>query len=430
MDLRLDRWHPWARWARWVVCALLLCGPVPAPLTAQPASTAATAASDAPRLARSAELNARILRLPSRAVEAASMPGPAPAPPAPAAEAKASASAPAASARRYTPLPAGEVDEVRRLLSDELRRLKPGIASPQFAPFAGAVVTRTDSDAAPVALIPLAMVDDPLRFNAASGRFEGRIAVGLVAVDGKSARRGIGEPVTFQVIGAGDTDPDVAQVDGTSPPFATIRVAAVDPTDPLRLEVRSTGMKEIALMMPVQRAKLELSAKTRLQGWGLERTEVAVVASDGAASAGLPVTLQAARGVIETSLLQLDAQGRASTRLRSESVGEVLLTARSARHAAQSLPVVFEFPTRYLLAALVGGVSGGLLRHGRRRAGAKRIAIELGLAVLMGALVLGLFVLGVNLLGVPLPAVGGEVLVAVVAALGGFFGTGLLRMPG
>ena len=70
---------------------------------------------------------------------------------------------------------------------------------------------------------------------------------------------------------------------------------------------------------------------------------------------------------------------------------------------------------------------GGALRRGIKTGGnAKTIAMEFVLAVLAGALVFGLFVLGVNVTGFSLPERGGEVLVAVVAAIGGLFGTKLL----
>jgi ABC-type thiamin/hydroxymethylpyrimidine transport system permease subunit len=82
---------------------------------------------------------------------------------------------------------------------------------------------------------------------------------------------------------------------------------------------------------------------------------------------------------------------------------------------------------RYLLAVAVGGLAGGLLRHGLKRGNLKHLLLDLLLGVVAGALIFGLYALGVNLTGFQLPRNGGELLVAVVAALGAFGGARLLQ---
>lgn len=80
------------------------------------------------------------------------------------------------------------------------------------------------------------------------------------------------------------------------------------------------------------------------------------------------------------------------------------------------------------MASVIGGLGGGLLKRGMKRSGSsKRLLLELLLSVLTGAIVFGLFALGVNTVGFNLPHNGGEVLVAVVAALGAFVGTRLFE---
>jgi hypothetical protein len=126
--------------------------------------------------------------------------------------------------------------------------------------------------------------------------------------------------------------------------------------------------------------------------------------------------------------LELGPDGTAAAGFRSESTGTVQLTASSPRFEPAALSFHFEFPGRFLRAAALGGLAGGILQRGVRRGGsARRLALELLVGVVVGAVAFGLFALGVNVIHVDLPRSGGEVLVAVVAAIGAFAGTRLLE---
>ena len=333
-------------------------------------------------------------------------------------------------ATRYVPLPVPEQRATKELLAQQLSHIKPARADlPAFVPFHGAVVTQT-KDASEVTLIPVVYVDDPLRFNAAANRFEGRIAVGLVELGFKGPAKALPWAVAFQVLGDATTIPELTDVSSTSPPFKLITVAANDPRDKVDLKVFSTGMEPVTVGVPVERAHLVLNTKTRLQGWGLESAVVTVSASNGSASKGQAVVLQApALGTLSTQTLRLAEDGtNREVTLRSESTGSVELVANSATLAPATLRVDFEFPLRFLIAAIAGGLAGGLLRRGVKRSGNyRRLALELLLSVLTGAVVLALYVLGVNVIGFKLPSSGGEVLVFVVSAVGAFLGTQVLQ---
>ncbi len=330
---------------------------------------------------------------------------------------------------RYVPLPQQEAQAVQQLLSEQLSAQAATGTAGEFEPFRGAVMIRA-LDASEVTLVPIVLVDDPLRFERTRGRFEGRIAVGLVELDPQGPAKKLSAPIGFQVFGDARADPEITQVDSTSPPFRLIKIAASDPREAIELRVVSNVSAEpVSVRLPVARARLELKGKTSLQGWGLESTEVTVRASDGNTSRDEVVVLSARRGNLKPETVKLDDAGTAQAVLRSEATGRVLLEASSSRLQAATLEFDFEFPTRFLAAAVVGGLGGGLLRRGLKRSGsARRLALELLLSVLTGALIFGLFVLGVNLTGFQLPRDGGEVLVAVVAALGAFFGTQLLAL--
>jgi len=336
----------------------------------------------------------------------------------------------AAGLARYAPLPQEDAQAVRALLAAQIKSQLPGGVTPEFEAFQGAVMIQA-IDASEVTLVPVVYADDPLRFARESGQFEGRIAVGLVELDGAGPAKKLSAPIGFQVFGDGRAEPEIAQIDSTSPPYTSIKIASPDPRDAVELRVVSNVSAEpVSLHLPVERARLALSAKPNLQGWGLESTEVTVQASDGSASRGEVVVLSASRGSLSGSRVELGSDGTASVKFRSESTGTALLDATNPRLRPAKVEIAFEFPTRFLLAGFLGGLAGGLLRRGLKRSRSpRRLALELLLGVICGALVFGLFVLGVNVLGLPLPRDGGEVLVAVIASLGAFFGTQLLKSP-
>jgi hypothetical protein len=333
-----------------------------------------------------------------------------------------------AASLRYERLPAAAMGDVSRRIDEHVKAVlnRPDVVAKNFA---GAVVaTSAEAGAPPLKVVPLVFVDDPLRFNAASGRYEGRVAVGLIEMVASGVRRSLGASINFQLLGDVQSAPDMAAVTDTAPPFAFIKVSASDPGDSVRVRVMTNlAADPVPLELPVERSRLELAGKTRLQGWGLETTDVTVSASDGAVSRGAKVSLTLDRGTIAPAQAVLDDAGTAVLTLRSDGTGGASLSARSARHREVQRAYQYDMPLRSMSASLLGGLGGGALRQfGARRTGMRRRIAEMLGAVLCGALVWGLFVLGVNVLGIALPSHGGEVLVAVVSALGAYIGVRLL----
>jgi len=190
----------------------------------------------------------------------------------------------------------------------------------------------------------------------------------------------------------------------------------------------SVTRQPVSVSVPVERPRLTLTlSPARLQGWGLETGEVLIAAADGAAAAKATVVLSATLGELDPKQLTLDDNGQAHALLRSTSIGSATLNAASPPFAPAALSVVYEWPLRFLLAAGIGGLVGGIVRCGVKRGVAwRRVGLELLVSLLTGLIVFALFVLGVNVIGFALPARGGEVLAFVVSALGAFLGSQLL----
>ena len=357
---------------------------------------------------------------------------------------------------RWIPLPPEQRDQARRLVEARvLKELPPPAASPppakppppaaQPAPaptprpepgamatdvrlFSGAVQTLS-RDNTEVTLLPVTARPPAMRFNAAQRRFETRLSLGLVDTDPEADPRVLSAPITFEVIGDVTTEPATVSLDRTSPPFAHVTVSASNPRDPVELQVYSTVTHDpVSLRVSVERPTLTLTlSPARLQGWGLETGEVLIAAADGASAARATVLLAATLGELDPKQVTLDDNGQARAQLRSSSIGTATIHASWAPFSQASQSVDFDWPLRFVAAALLGGLAGGAVRRGVKRiARWQRIGLELMVAVLTGLIVLALFVLGVNVTGFSLPARGGEVLVFVVCALGAFLGSQLL----
>jgi hypothetical protein len=184
----------------------------------------------------------------------------------------------------------------------------------------------------------------------------------------------------------------------------------------------------LALDIGIERPTLAVRIdRPSIQGLGLETAEVTVSVRGLPEPAGREVALDVTqRGGLERVLVPLDAQGFASTKLRSIRIGS---TAVHASHPqlgeATSNEIAFETPWAFAIAALLGGGAGAAIKRltTARRAKASRVLVAGLLSGVGGAVVSAS---GINLLHLDIPAVGGEALVASLALL--FALTGL-RAP-
>ncbi|MGE0669046.1 MAG: hypothetical protein AB7O49_21040 [Sphingomonadales bacterium] len=316
--------------------------------------------------------------------------------------------------------------EAEKTTSDVVKLAIPSTLRAQAAVFQGVVQT-TDTAAKELILKAVAFPRAPLRLNGATGRFEGGISVGVIEVDG-SGTRTLSAPVAFQVLGPVTSAPETVSIDRTAPPYRDIQVAAEAPDAEIRVTIVSNVAPAGEEMVLQVRPSLGVTVTPpRIQGWGLETADVLVSAQ--AAEAGRDHRLQLAStlGRLSATEASLGEGGAAKVSIRSESVGTGKVSVRGGGLDGASADVEYVFPWRFLGAALVGGVVGGLLRKRSRSRSPGAFAKSIGIAVLSAAVVVGLYVLGINLVGFALPAHGGEVLVFVVAALGALYGTRLLN---
>ncbi len=320
----------------------------------------------------------------------------------------------------YVPLEPKVEAEAKSAIAAQVRSQTRG----SWVTFPGAFQTLS-TDKAELTLVAVAFGGPPLRFNRDREQFEGTINVGVLDIGGRASQ--LSEEILFQVLGATAT-PETLSVKSTAPPFPPIAIASDSTDRAVDVQVFSRLSNEaVKLTLPLQPALVVDVSPRHIEGWGLEKAEVQVSARGLAAGGARRALLKWDHGVVEPGKLALDADGTATAAIHSRSTGEATVTARGAGFTQGSDKVTFDFPWKSLLAVLLGGLVGGLLRAGAPRRGAWASFLgKLGLGVLVGAVVFVLFALGINVTGFPIPARAGELVVFAVVALGAFGGTRLL----
>jgi hypothetical protein len=261
--------------------------------------------------------------------------------------------------------------------------------------------------------------------------FQGSVFVGLVDLRDPTAAYELPRPVALLVTGQADSvSPRQLQIGHTNLPFTEVTVGARDPMDELELQLIASGTTERATVrLPVVRPRLELAAaRPAIQGFGMESVEITLRAIGLQAPEGRVVTLSSERGSLDPARVALDAQGTGTTRLRSVSIGDAVVSASSPPLTPASAAVRFAWPIAVLVAAIAGGMIGAYLgRVQRSRIRTRRTLRSVAfVGLLTGIVVVVLYAVGVNVLPVQPTATAGEALAFALAAVGGYLG---LRIP-
>jgi hypothetical protein len=283
-----------------------------------------------------------------------------------------------------------------------------------------------------------------LRYVPGRGDFAGSIMLGLLSVSAPASTQRLGRRVNVLITATADSL-DSAQVtlDHTNLPFKRIRLVALSaPPDTVLVHIRTdldTGI--VTIPVPVLRPTLKLSANPkRIAGFGLEDATLAIETQAVGRPETLVVTVTASKGKVASPQVPLSRAGTASSSIRSRGLGRDTVTAMSQPLRPGVDVVDFVFPWGFLIAAVLGGIVGGLIhqaqakRSGRRQARLRVFLAGVGVAALAGIVVAAAYALGINWLDIPSGKATGEALVFVTSALGAIRGvpamTKLMPQPG
>jgi hypothetical protein len=228
--------------------------------------------------------------------------------------------------------------------------------------------------------------------------------------------------------------PDQHQFEATNT-FVPVTVLARNPRDPVELRV-STGLDLTETVVPVSVFTASVSVVTAvpsIDGFGFEAVDVTVQAKGIPKLEGMPVTLflQGGGGRFEPgSQLTLDANGRATAKLRSSGLSPNVVVAATLGNGAtaQAAPIGYVWPIAWFVFAVGGGVLGGVLKQLTAEKQRKWLA-AIVVSVVLGLLAAGLYALSVPTIPVLPVGTGGQLVVAMVAALSAFAGVSVLPVP-
>jgi hypothetical protein len=276
-------------------------------------------------------------------------------------------------------------------------------------------------------LQPIYKVVEPMRWEPDADHWSGSFFFALQDTVRPRESRPVDPAIPFALLGEAEVAPTEVDIAHTNLPLQRIRVLARDATDSVRVHV--VPGSELAgrdLWIPVEPSLAVRTEPSRIQGWGIQTAKV--IARVVGASVVEPVTASASatRGALDTARIEIDESGAGEVRLRSAGIGpdtvEVFIA--GIGRARQVVEVVF--PWVFLVAALLGGVFGGIGASAQRRkkGRASSWAMDAAKGAFAGLLAaLAWYALGISLLQIDLGVARfNELAVFTLAALAAYFG--------
>lgn len=260
-----------------------------------------------------------------------------------------------------------------------------------------------------------------LRYDPARRAYVGTVVIGLVDEDNPGDVRPLGDSVYVQITGNVRSVRPVL-LDNVNFPFSQVELATDDPrADSVLVRVRpSFDPRGVPMWIPVQLARLTLQASPeRLAGFGLEKSEL-IIHSPGVDS--IPVTIASQRGKPRPNRLWVTATGGVA-QLRSAGVGDDVVTVMSGPYTGR-IRLRYHWPVAFLLAALLGGLVGGVLNalSTNRKSDVRTIGFLGVQGALTGLMAAVLYAVGINVLNWAPDAEYGEALMFALAFIGGLMG--------
>ena len=280
---------------------------------------------------------------------------------------------------------------------------------------------------------PVYIPEGGLRYVPADDEFEGEFLIRLDLVNGTgdSVRLARSIGLTF----GGDADsiaPPSLTFGYTGGMYQRVRVVAQNPRDSLRVQiVPQFDPRGVSIWMSVHPAVTIETPPASIEGYGIETATLVIGTRGATLKDSIDVTVSADRGTLSVNHLRIGAAGTTVTLRSAGGLGPATVRVQSAGLGTAETTITFAWPTRFALAALLGGVLGAVyaqVRQKQRGRTSSRVRQVMGAvlgAVLAAAIYIGL---GVSLL--PLASkipLGNEVAVFAFAAFGAISG---LRVPG
>jgi hypothetical protein len=262
----------------------------------------------------------------------------------------------------------------------------------------------------------------PLEFNVEKEAFTGAISFLLVDEAGDAATT-LDKPIPLQITSntIRTITPKSLELSHLFLPLSDVELMERDVQDSALVRlVTNFNPNGYDVFVPVKPA-LQLSIERKsMQGLGIQEVPITVRYIGSSSGTSRKVILQAERGTITPSSIEVKFNEPVTVTLRSEGIGDVTISAEDNTQRSQ-IAVAYTWPWVFLVAALGGGLFGALLTFLK---GGKKFSVKPFLyAALIGLLcAAAYYVLGLNLLDLKVSEAFNEVAVGTFSALGAFFG--------
>lgn len=296
--------------------------------------------------------------------------------------------------------------------------------------------------AAPGAILQLGLMvivdGGGMHFNPALGKFVGRLLVGVT--DSLNQRHSLRLPQPVAILLAGEpTEKEPASFTLTATNIDAVQAIELReraPDDSLVLRIIPTFDPEgVEVTIPVKKEAVIVDPETlHVAGFGLGVAHLSVTLPAGIRSDG-PVQFTSDLGDLEPRSAP-SGTGALNVRLRSVGVGRTVVRAKLQPFRTGRALVVFDWPTWFIGAALLGGAMGAMaesLLRKRRRNQPSWVKPAIS-GMIIGLVLAVAYAAGMHLF--PIEVVAGasvnEAAIFVIAAVGGAFGMPLLKqlVPG
>ena len=270
----------------------------------------------------------------------------------------------------------------------------------------------------------------PLQYDFEKSAFSGRISFFLAeeSADPSTVNAPISEPLELEVNSTdiGTLNPRHLRVAHLYFPSSDIELVAdhVQDSAMIMILTRSNpaGYKTYIKVKPA----LEIASNRKeMEGFGIQEIPLTVRYVGSNSSSAVKVSLTAEKGSLTPHTLDLKYNEPAIVMLRSEGVGPSMISAQSARHKANNYTITYLFPWVFLIASIVGGLLGAILKFYSHTVEKKFSFKPLLVGVLMGIIgAVAYYALSINLLELELTtnSTFNEFAVFGLSALFAFFG--------
>ncbi len=265
----------------------------------------------------------------------------------------------------------------------------------------------------------------PLKYDFARKLFEGSIRFIPLEVNNEgtsqSGQKKLSNPEEILVSYGTISKP--LQIQSINWPPLDISVQSVEALDSVEVKILTVSNPlGYPKKLGVEPAIVLSSARTRIQGMGIQTIPVHISLKGVSGNKAIPLGIETSLGSLDSSRIVVVGDQPTIVNLRSESIGNIEIKAVNQKYRSNVLELKAVFPWLFLLLALLGGLIGAL---GKNLLGKNKVRFRpLAMGSILGLIAaVAYWGLGIVLIGFSIETRGfNEAMVMGLGLLAGYFG--------